>query len=97
MPGYPSLELGFPGKPACPDSYTETSTLYCGGAGKLRLQASVAAIYLSFGVGLGSPVWEQDQPYTPVVGSIVRRFDAVRVRNFTAGVAAQVILIAEAT
>lgn len=95
MGTFQSLELGIPGRPACPDSYTETSTLICGGARKLRVQTSVAAVYISFGVGLGSPVWEAEAPLLPTIGSIPRRFDAVRVRNLTAGEAAQVLLTAE--
>lgn len=90
--GYPSLELGFPSGPACPDSFTTTSTLICGGARKLRVQTSIAAVYLQFGQGIAAPVWGQEEAFYPSIGSLVRLFDAVRVRNFIAGQAAQVIL-----
>lgn len=97
MTGFPSLELGLPGRAACPDNYSPASTLYCGGAGKLRIQTSLAAIYLSFGEGIGGPLWGPDEPFYPIVGSIVRPFDAVRVRNLTPGQAAQVLLTPEPT
>jgi hypothetical protein len=90
--GYPSLELGLPGKQACPDNYTGASTLICGGATKLRIQTSLAAVYLQFGTGIGAPVWGPEEPFYPTVGSIARSFDAIRVRNLTAGEAAQVLL-----
>jgi hypothetical protein len=93
--GYPSLELGIPGKPECPNEYTSASTLFCGGASRLRIQTSVAAIYLSFGEGIAAPLFGPDQPFYPTVGSIIRSFDAVRVKNLTAGEAAQVLLTAE--
>jgi hypothetical protein len=95
MGAYASLELGIPGKPACPDAYSAASTLICGGAHKLRIQTSLAAIYLSFGVGIGGVEWEAEAPFYPTVGSIARAFDAVRVRNLTPGEAAQVLLTAE--
>jgi hypothetical protein len=95
MGSFPSLELGIPGKPACPDAYSEASTLTCGGAHKLRIQTSLAAIYLQFGVGIGGVEWEDENPFFPTVGSIARAFDAVRVRNLTAGEPAQVLLTAE--
>jgi hypothetical protein len=92
MTGFPSLELGTPGKPACPDQYTNASTLICGGATKLRIQTSLAAVYISFGIGIGGIVFGPDEPFYPTVGSIVRSFDGVRVRNLTPGQAAQVLL-----
>lgn len=90
--GFPSLELGLPGKTACPDNYSNASTLYCGGASKLRVQTSLAGVYIQFGEGIGSPVWGTEEPFYPTIGSIVRNFDAVRVRNLVAGNAAQVLL-----
>jgi hypothetical protein len=67
----------------------------CPGARKLRVQVSEATVVIQFAIGVASPVWEDEQPLYPTVGSITRRFDAVRVRNFTTGVAAQVILTPE--
>ncbi len=95
MSSYGSLELGLPGGPACPDQYTTSSTLICGGAHKLRIQTSLAAVYISFGVGVGGVQWGPDEPFYPTVGSVLRSFDAVRVRNLTAGQAAQVLLTPE--
>jgi hypothetical protein len=97
MSGFPSIELGLPGKPACPDEYTGQSTLFCGGAGKLRVQTSLAYVMLQFGDGIAAPVWGPEEPFSPIVGSITRGFDAVRVRNLVAGKAAQVILTADPT
>lgn len=90
--GYQSLELGIPGKPACPDAFTRASTLECPGARSLRIQTSIAAVYLQFGQGIAGTEWGPEEPFLPTQGSVVRTFDAVRVRNLTAGVAAQVLL-----
>ena len=89
--GYGSIELGQPGRKACPDAFQSYSELRCGGARSLRVQISVAAVYVQFGVGLGGVNWGPEEPLMPSVGSLVRRFDAVRVRNYTAGQAAQVL------
>lgn len=93
MSSFPALELGQPGKPACPDGYTQASIVYCPGCTKLTIQTAVAGIYLSFGQGIGGVVWGVDEPYLPVVGTIIRRFDALRVRNLVKGEPAQVLLI----
>lgn len=90
--GYPSIELGQPGKPACPDNYTATSEVHCGGARKLRVQTGLAYVYLQFGIGLGGITWGPEEALAPTTGTIVRTFDAVRVRNYIAGKPAQVIL-----
>lgn len=90
--GFPSIELGQPGKPPCPDNYTPASEVRCGGARKLRVQTSEAYVYLQLGVGLGGVTWGPEQPLQPSVGTIVASFDAVRVRNYVAGKPAQVIL-----
>lgn len=90
--GFPSLQLGFAGGTPCPDQFSSKATLICGGARKLRIQSSLAAIVVQFGYGWGSPVFGPEETFYPTVGSIARTFDAVRVRNFIAGQAAQVIL-----
>jgi hypothetical protein len=68
--------------------------LACFNAQKLTIQCSNAAILLGFGVGGGGqPNWElNDEPYLPVVGSIVRHFDWLRFKSQTLGVPAQLIL-----
>lgn len=93
MSAYQPLELGTPGKAACPDQYSQLSTLYCPSAVKLTIQTSLAGVYLTFGTGIGGVQWGVEEPYMPVTGSITRSFDAVRVRNLVAGQAAQVLLI----
>jgi hypothetical protein len=97
LAGYPTLELGFPGTEPCPDVYTKGSTLFCGGATRLRIQTALATVVLQFGEGFAGIVWSEEEPVTPVTGTIPRNFDAVRVRNMTAGQKAQVLLTAIVT
>lgn len=92
MNSYPPLQLGTPGAQACPDQFTGASTKACPGCGRLVIQISAAAVYIQFGTGIGGVLWGVEEPYLPLVGSLTRTFDAVRVRNFAAGVAAQVML-----
>lgn len=94
MNTYPSLELGQPGKQACPDNFSGNSTILCPDCTKLTIQVAVAAIYIQFGTGIAAVQWGVEEPLLPLVGSITRNFDAFRVRNFTAGLAepAQVLL-----
>jgi hypothetical protein len=89
---YPPLQLGTPGAPACPDQFSSASTTSCAGCTRLLVQISNAAVYIQFGTGIGGIQWGVEEPYLPLVGGITRSFDAVRVRNFAAGVAAQVLL-----
>jgi hypothetical protein len=77
---------------AVPDAYTAAATRECPGSKKLIIQVSNAAVDISFGVGIGGVQWGPDEPYLTVTGSIVRDFDAVRVRNHTPGQTAQAIL-----
>jgi hypothetical protein len=68
--------------------------LLCVGAQKLRITCSNAGVLLGFGNGTTVPVWESsDEPYLPLIGSIVRPFDAVRFMSLIAGAPAQLILI----
>lgn len=100
--GYGSIELGQPGNPTCPDAYNEASTLICPVSVKALIQISVAAVFVQFGVnqrgasGGGNVVWGPEEPMLPIVLLRGRRFDAIRVRNFTAGVAAQVLITPQA-
>lgn len=101
MNGYPPIELGQPGKPACPDQFNEQSTLLCKDCVKFYLQTSLSAVYVQLGTievagskagGLGNVQWGPEEPYLPVQGSFARKFDAIRVRNLTPGDAAQVFI-----
>lgn len=98
MPGYPSIELGFPetsarpATPVCPDNYSAQSSIECAGAHKLRVQVSAAGVVIQYGHGVGAQVWEPEQSLYPSIGTLVKAFDAVRVRNLIPGQAAQVIL-----
>jgi hypothetical protein len=96
---YGVLELGQAGKAACPDAYTENSTLICPRSKHLVLQVSNAAVYVQLGLmqqgvstGPGSVVWQTEDPFLPLVASLARKFDAVRVRNWMAGIEAQVFV-----
>lgn len=96
---YESLELGQPGNAACPNKYTVGSTLLCPGGRRLILQISSEAVVVQVGrmrAGLGANLaavqWQPELPFLPVVGVLPVRFDAVRVRNYTPGAEAQVLL-----
>jgi hypothetical protein len=101
---YGALELGQAGKPPCPNAFEEASTLLCPGSTRLRLQVSVAAVFVQFGVfrdraggTLGGIDWQTEMPFLPIVASLGENFDAVRVRNYTPNVAAQVLASVSAT
>lgn len=95
MSAYPALMLGTPGASACPDAFSSASTLSCPGTRILTVQIAVAGIYLQVGYGLGGNVrWDSEEPLLPILGSLARSCDWVRVRNQVAGQAAQVLLTA---
>lgn len=91
---YAPLILGYPGAEACPNKFSAGSTLECHGTHSVTVQVSVAAVMIQFGRGPapGSIVWGPEEPYLPFVGSLARDCDIVRVRNLTAGQAAQVVI-----
>jgi hypothetical protein len=100
---YPALEVGQAGNAPCPDKYNEASTLICPGSNRLVLQVSKQAVFVQLGVmpqgrgvGGGSVVWQSEQPFLPVIASLGRAFDAVRVRNYTPKAEAQVLVSVEA-
>ena len=100
MGNYAPLQLGVPGQPKTPNLYNAESTLLCPVSSRLFLQISVAAVFVQRGImpqgigsGIGSIVWQEEEPYLPMVASLGRRFDAVRVRNFTSGVEAQAFVL----
>jgi hypothetical protein len=101
---YESLQLGQAGNPKCPNQYTPESTLICAGSNRLILQVSAQAVYVQLGImphgkgaQAGSVQWQAEQPFLPVIASLGREFDAVRVRNYTPGAEAQVLLSVEST
>jgi hypothetical protein len=96
---YTPIALGQAGNPKCPDKYNEDSTLICPGAKRLVLQVSLQAVFVQLGLmpqgigaGAGSVQWQAEEPYLPLIASLGRNFDAVRVRNFAPGVEAQVFV-----
>lgn len=105
MGSYESLQLGQPGQVKCPDAFSnENAALLCPGSTRLVLQISKQAVYVQLGIRDTSAVpgsfagikWQEPRPYLPIVASLGREFDAVRVRNYTKGQEAQVIISAEA-
>jgi hypothetical protein len=92
MSAYAALIFGLPGYEACPIEFTAASTRACAGCVKLILQVTSGAVWLQFGHG-AIPVWESyEELVLPTQGSLVRPFDAVRVRAFSASSPPQVIL-----
>lgn len=93
------IELGQPGREVCPDKYNEASTLLCPGCKRLILQTSLQAVVVQVGImqqgkgaSIGSVQWQSEEPFLPVMASLGREFDAVRVRNYTPGLVAQVLV-----
>lgn len=104
---YPAIELGQPASasasanPACPDKFEPgqgPATLLCSNSHRLLLQVSKQAVMIQFGVmpqgkgaGFGSVVWQEPEPFLPMIASLAREFDAIRIRNYIAGQPAQVL------
>jgi hypothetical protein len=95
------MEVGLPGKPACPDEFQDEgqTVLLCPDSKVITVQIGKNAAYLQFGVmpqgrslSPGAVVWQKARSWTPTSFSLGRNFDAVRVRNFTAGQEAQITL-----
>jgi hypothetical protein len=96
---YTPLELGQPGNPKCPDRYNDDSTLIVPGCTRLLLQVSAQTLIVQLGimpqgrgVSEGSVQWQAEDPYLPMIAALNRSFDAVRVRNFSPGIEAQVFI-----
>lgn len=96
---YGNLELGQVGNPKCPNLYTPESTLVCPRSTRLQLQIFKHNIFVQLGqmpqgvgIGQGSVVWYPEEPWTPLVLSLSRKFDAVRVRNWAPGEEAEVFV-----
>lgn len=99
MARYVPLILGTTGKPKCPDEYEPTSTRLCQRSSRLMIQVSKQAVFVQLGLmldgqgsSLGSVEWQPEFPLLPMVASLGRNYDAVRVRNFTPGAEAQVFV-----
>jgi hypothetical protein len=99
MARYRSVILGTPGKPPCPDEYTEAATLICQKSTRLTVQISNQTVTMQLGLmlegqgsGLGSVDWQAEFPLLPMIASFARKFDAVRVQNFTPGFEAQIFI-----
>jgi hypothetical protein len=99
---YAPLELGQPGNPPVPNVFEPDGTLLCPRSHKIMMQISVQAVMLQFGQlragagvsGTGNVQWGPEEQYLPLTAVISRRFDAIRVRNYTPEKAAQVVLTA---
>jgi hypothetical protein len=96
---YDSIELGQPGKAKCPDAYDQDSTLICPDCQRLVLQVSRQAVVVQLGtmpsgksLSPGAVQWQTEEPYLPLIASLGRTFDAVRIRNYTPGQEAQVFV-----
>ena len=98
---YEALQLGQPGNEAIPDHYSTGSTLICPKSKRLMLQVSLQGVVVQLGVmnqgigvGAGAIQWQPEEPYLPMIVVTGREFDAVRVRNYIAGLPGQIILTA---
>lgn len=96
---YEPIMLGQPGQGNCPDKYNAASSLLCPRSQRLVIQISKQAVFIQLGImdqGLGASLttvrWQTEQPYLPMIASFGREFDAVRVRNYTAGAEAQAFI-----
>ena len=65
----------------------------CGGATKVTLQISNAAVSVGFGTGPGGSGvrYEADEAFLPVIASLSRRCDQVRIKNLNPGQPAVVL------
>lgn len=98
MAVFEPIELGQPERPKCPDVYNDASTRLTPGARRIVLQISKNAVYVQLGImphgrgaSVGSVVWQDEEPWL-VSAALGRRFDAVRIRNYSKGNEAQVFV-----
>lgn len=96
---YEPLELGQPGNPKCPDLFTPESTVIVPRCSRLLLQVSGQAVVVQLGImpqgrgsGIGAVVWQAEDPFLPMIAALTRNFDALRVRNYTPKMEAQVLI-----
>lgn len=77
--------------------------LECPGSRKVTLQISNASVLVGFGSAADALTFRpgaatyppDDEPFLPVVGSVARRCDEIRVRSYAPGVAANVKVVAQ--
>lgn len=74
-------------------------TLTCPGSRRITLQVSNAMAAIGFGAGGGirggAPVFPaSDEPFLPTVGGLTRECDAIRVKSYTPGLPARVLITA---
>jgi hypothetical protein len=104
---YPALELGQEGNEKCPDEHTakatDVSTLECRGSDRFILQVSTNAVMVQLGQmpqggkGRGNVLWQDPKPFQPCMAALYRRFDAIRVWNYTKGLEAQVMIAVDSS
>jgi hypothetical protein len=59
-------------------------TISCPGTVRVTLQVSNAAIAIGFGKG-GPARYTNDEQFLPIIGSLERRCDEIRIRSLVAG------------
>jgi hypothetical protein len=74
------------------DGYTDAATLRCPGTTRLLIHTRNAAIGYQLGRGRPASVWQDEVMMLPGTASLIRACDAIRVRSWTAGKPAQVIV-----
>lgn len=99
MMRYANIELGQEGNEPLPAQYTQESTLVCPRSKKLVLQISKNPVFVQLGKmpqGVGTQAgtieWYVEEPWLPVIASLARDFDIVRVRRYAPGKAAEVFI-----
>lgn len=103
MSAFYVLEVGLPGRPKCPDEFEDgensPGVLICPGSKLLIVQISAKAAFVQLGIMdkgagsfIGSVDWQTPRSWMPTAFALPRKFDAVRVRNYTAGEEAQITL-----
>jgi hypothetical protein len=99
---YRPLELGESGQPRVPNQFSEESTLFCPSSERLLLTVMRNSVYVELGQlregeasSLGSIQWQGEFRMLPIVASLGRLFDAVRVRNFDPESPGAVILVVD--
>jgi hypothetical protein len=95
---YEPLNLGQPGEPKCPDKFNAESTRMVPRCKKLFLQISANAVVVQLGVmpqgisqSAGAVEWQAEEVFLPMIASLTRDFDAIRVRNYQAGIEGQIL------
>jgi hypothetical protein len=72
--GFPTLDI------TAPDADKE---VLCPGCNRLSVQVSNQAVYITFGAGTPMAIYEPAEVFLPVIGNVLRNFDAFKVRAYT--------------